>query len=323
LTSDALVALTLHTDRARLSTTLRRWHWWRDLRRIQAEGPDNAFFRWRRWSEILRTAPVRTDPAGRGPVELHLLCHRGDYLCGIWALKTLYLTSRARWPIVIHLQGSTSAGMIRRLRKHFPDVRLVGQREADEKVAQAFAAKHPKLIQARRHSPFMMKLVDFSVFARAERIVVLDSDVLFFRAPVELRAHAETESSSGCLFQRDPASTYNITEEEAAAVFGIHMPACVNTGICVFPRSLVDFELCETVLEHPQVRRPSGWIEQTLFALCAGTRGGVKYLSSDYLISLERGVDYEPLTARHFAGSSRPLLTEEGMPYVIARGVFG
>jgi hypothetical protein len=321
--SDALAGVTLPAYRAKLSTTLRRWRWWRDLRRIQAEGPDNAFFRWWRWTQILRTAPVRTDPAGRGPVELHLLCRRGDYLCAIWALKTLYLTSGTRWPVVIHLQGSTSAGIIRRLRKHFPDVRLVGQREADEKVTQALSAKHPKLVQARWHSPFMMKLVDFTVFARAERIVVLDSDVLFFRAPVELRAYAETETSNGCLFQRDPASTYNITEGEAAAVLGIRMPPCVNTGICVFPRSLIDFELCETLLEHPQVRRASGWIEQTLFALCAGTRGGVKYLSSDYLISLERGVDYGPLTARHFAGPSRPLLTEEGMPYVIARGVLG
>jgi len=169
----------------------------------------------------------------------------------------------------------------------------------------------------------MMKLVDSVVFARAAKIVVLDSDVLFFRAPVELRAQAESDTRDGYLFQRDPASTYNITEEEAAAMFGVRMPSCVNTGICVFPRSLVDVELCEAVLEHPQVRRPSGWIEQTLFALCAGTRGGVKYLSSDYLISLERGVDYDALTARHFAGPSRPLLTEEGMPYVIARGVLG
>jgi hypothetical protein len=308
--------------RAKVSTSLRRRQWWRDLQRIRAEGVGKAFARWRRWSEVLPGAPVRTDPPGQGPVEVHLLCHRGDYLCAIWALKTLCLTSGARWPLVIHVQGVGSASMIRRLRAHFPDARLIEQREADERVMQALSVtKHCKLLEARRHSPFMMKLVDPTLLAGAERIVILDSDVLFFRAPVELQAYVEEGAGDAYLFQRDPVSTYNISAEEVAAAFGIQLPECVNTGIGVFPRSLVDFGLCEKLLEHPKVRHLSGWIEQTLFALCAGARGSVKYLSSDYLISLERGLDYAPLTARHYAGPSRPLLTEEGMPYAVARGV--
>jgi hypothetical protein len=96
---------------------------------------------------------------------------------------------------------------------------------------------------------------------------------------------------------------------------GIRIPERVNSGIAVIPRSLVDLGLCERLLEHPDVRRPSGWIEQTLFALCAGARGQVEYLSPAYVISLERGLDYSGCTARHYAGPSRPLLTEEGMPY--------
>lgn len=308
--------------RSDLSGTLRRWQWWRDLRRIQAEGPGAAFSRWRRWSEILHGAPVRTARPGTGPVEVHLLCHRGDYLCAMWALKTLSLASEMRWPLVIHVQGTPTATMMRRLRSHFPDAVLVGQREADEKVARELSS-HPRLLAARSGSPFMLKLVDPVVFAGARTIVILDSDVLFFKAPLELQAHVEQHSSDTCLFQRDPASTYNITKEEASAAFGIELPDCVNTGIAAFPVSLVDFALCERLLEHPQIRRLSGWIEQTLFALCAGARGRVKYLSSDYLISLERGLDYGTMTARHFAGPSRPLLTEEGMPYAVTRGVLG
>ena len=257
-------------------------------------------------------------------MEVHLLCHRGDYLCAIWALKTLCVTSGARWPLVIHVQGAMTALMRRRLRTHFPDAHIVEQSEADEKVRRALSAtKHPRLLEARRHSPFMMKLIDPTVLARADRIAILDSDVLFFRPPVELQRYVERESGNACLFQRDPMSTYNITAEEAASSFGIQLPERVNSGIAMFPRSLVDFALCERLLEHPKVRRMSGWIEQTLFALCAGTRGTVKYLSSDYMISLERGLNYESLTARHYAGPSRPLLTEEGMPYAVSRGVLG
>lgn len=311
------------TIRARLGAGLRRWPSWRAVRRIQAEGPGNAFRRWRTWSEVLGTAPVRADVPGRGSAEVHLLCHRGDYLCAIWALKTLYSTSRARWPAVIHLQGAATPGMRRRFWRHLPDALLIEQGEADAAVGQALGTRYPRLRESRRQSPFMMKLVDSCLLAHAERLIILDSDVLFFRAPLELQAHAEGGPAGRWWFQRDPVSTYNVTEAEASAAFGIRMPEQVNTGIAVIPRTLVDLELCERVLEHPDVGRPTGWIEQTLFALCAGTRGEVGYLPSSYIVSLERGLDYDRLTARHFAGPSRPLLTEEGMPYAALRGCLG
>jgi hypothetical protein len=266
---------------------------------------------------------VYADVPGRSPVEVHLLCHRGDHLCAIWALKTLYRTSGVRWPAVVHIQGVCTAAMKRRLRKHVPDARIIRQEDADARVLDALAGRYPRLVEARRASPFMMKLIDPVLLAGADRIVILDSDVLFFRDPCELRAHVEQAPADAWLFQQDPVSTYNVTKDEAASTLGIHIPERVNSGIAVVPRSLVDFELCERLLEHPDVRRPSGWIEQTLFALCAGARGRVEYLSTSYVISLERGLDYGACTARHYAGPSRPLLTEEGMPYATLHGCLG
>jgi hypothetical protein len=213
--------------------------------------------------------------------------------------------------------------MMRRFRAHLPDARIILQDEADPRVRQVLDARFPRLTEARRQSPFMMKLIDPAVLAGAERIIILDSDVLFFRDPRELRAHVEQAPADAWLFQRDPVSTYNITEDVAASALGIRIPERVNSGIAVVPRSLIDFGLCERLLEHPDVRRPSGWIEQTLYALCAGARGRVDYLSSLYVVSLDRGIDYDAVTARHYAGPSRPLLTEEGMPYALVQGCIG
>lgn len=308
------------SQRARFGASLRQRYWWRTIRRIQAEGVARAFRRWRQWSHVLATAPVYADVPGRSPVEVHLLCHRGDHLCAIWALKSLYRTSGVRWPAVIHVQGVCTAAMLRRFRTHVPDARLVLQDDADARVREALGDRCPRLVEARRQSPFMMKLIDPVLWATAERIVILDSDVLFFRDPRELRAHVEQAPADTWLFQRDPASTYNVTEEVAASALGVRIPERVNSGIAVVPRSLVDLDRCERWLEHPDVRRPSGWIEQTLFALCAGAKGRVQYLSPSYVISLEHGLDYDGFTARHYAGPSRPLLTDEGMPYATLRG---
>jgi hypothetical protein len=309
--------------RARLGAELRQWYWWRTLRRVQVEGAGTAFRRWQQWSQVLATASVHAESPGRSPVEVHLLCHRGDHLCAIWALKTLYRTSGLRWPAVIHLQGVCTAAMERRFRSHVPDARVILQDEADARVLRALTKCHPRLLEARCQSPFMMKLIDPVLLGSAERIVILDSDVLFFRDPRELRTHVEQAPADSWLFQRDPASTYNVTKDVAASALGIRIPERVNSGIAVIPRALVDLDLCERLLEHPDVRRPSGWIEQTLFALCAGARGRVEYLSPSYLISPERGLDYDAFTARHYAGPSRPLLTQEGMPYAVLQGCLG
>ena len=309
--------------RGRMGEELRQWYLWRTLRRIQAEGAARAFHRSRQWRRVLSTPPVRADAPGRSPVEVHLLCHRGDHLCAIWALKTLYRMSGMRWPAVIHVQGRCTSTMLRRFHAHLPDARVITQDEADARVFEALDERCLGLIDARRQSPFMMKLIDPVVLSAADRIVILDSDVLFFREPSQLRAHVEAASAERWLFQRDPVSTYNVTEDVAASALGIRIPERVNSGIAVVPRRLVDLDLCERLLEHPDVRRPSGWIEQTLFALCAGARGNVEYLSSSYLISLDRGLDYAGCTARHYAGPSRPLLTEEGMPYAALHGCLG
>ena len=309
--------------RTQIGATLRQSYWWRVLRRVQAEGVVRAFHRWRQWSQVLATAPVTADVPGRSSVEIHLLCHRGDHLCAIWALKSFYRTSGVRWSAVIHVQGACTAAMMRRFRRHVPGARLILQDEADTRVHQRLGDRYPRLIEARRQSPFMMKLIDPVLLTQADRIVILDSDVLFFREPRELCAHVLSAPPDTWLFQRDPQSTYNLTEADAQSAFGIRLPERVNSGIAVVPRALVDLDLCERLLEHPDVRRPSGWIEQTLYALCAGARGRVEYLSPSYVISLERGLDYDGVTARHYAGPSRPLLTEEGMPYAAVNGCLG
>ncbi|HME06663.1 MAG TPA: hypothetical protein VKG25_06415, partial [Bryobacteraceae bacterium] len=54
---------------------------WISFRRAQTEGLLNAFRRYRLWTEILRTDPVKTDaPGAAQPVEIHLLCYWRDYL---------------------------------------------------------------------------------------------------------------------------------------------------------------------------------------------------------------------------------------------------
>jgi hypothetical protein len=304
-----------------LSRYLRRSSTWVALRQLQYEGMWRANRRWRLWSRVLSTPPIITEPVGQdAPVEVHVLCYGRDYLCALWALKSFYHFARVSYPLVIHVQGDVPRRVTARLHRHFPAARLILQAEADATVEAWLRSRGLlRVLAARQRTPFMLKLTDFPVMSESAHLLTLDSDVLFFRFPAELVMAARAPSSI-TLFQRDPESTYNISEERALSQLGIRLAPKVNTGIMVFPRDSLDLIRCEEYLGDPDVARPSGWIEQTLHALCASEHGRVAYLPESYLVSLETDVNLDSLVARHYAGPSRPLLTSEGMQALIRAG---
>jgi hypothetical protein len=306
--------------RQHLSQYLRRSSTWVAFRRLQYDGMWRTNRRWRLWSRILTTPPIITDPVGTTPVELHVLCYERDYLCALWALKSFYHFAGVTCPLIIHVQGDVSRRVIVRLRRHFPAARVIAQAEADVAVETWLRSRGlVRLLAARQRTPFMLKLTDFPVLSESTHLLTLDSDVLFFRSPAELVTAVRAPSPMS-LFQRDPESTYNISEERALSELGIRLAPKVNTGIMVFPRESLDLLSCEEYLGNPDVARPTGWIEQTLHALCASAHGSVTYLPDSYLVSLATNVDLESLVARHYAGPSRPLLTSEGMQELVRAG---
>jgi hypothetical protein len=291
------------------------------FRRWQREGFLKAFRRHWIWRKVLATPPVRTLSRSSDAVEVHIVCHRLDYLAAIWALKTFYHASRVDFPLVIHVNGAAGRVVFDRLRGHFPDATILTRDLADGLVEpRLIAGGFPRLAAARRASPFMIKLTDVPLLAEGAVVLGIDSDVLFFEEPREILERC-ARPTRGYLFQRDPESTYNISQADALREFGIRLAPRVNTGFLVYPRDLPDMAAFERYLGHPGVARPNGFIEQTLYALHASELEAVKYLPERYLIALQTGLSYDGLAARHFAGPTRPLLTSEGMPRVLQSGL--
>jgi hypothetical protein len=288
---------------------------WVAMRRWQREGFLRAFRRHQLWKRVLKTRPVRTAPRSKIATEIHLLCHRLDYLSAIWALKTFYRTSSVDFPLVVHVNGNAERQVYDRLQVHFPDATVIPRADADQEIEPLLAASYPRLLEARRASPFMPKLTDFPLLARGTTVLAIDGDILFFSQPQELLKRA-TNAGAGYTFQRDPESTYNLSEAEALSELGIRLAPRVNTGLMVYRRELPDLSAFERYLRHPGVARPNGFIEQTVYALHASQVGGVEYFSDKYALSLQAGLSYEGIAARHYAGPSRTLLSTEGIPEV-------
>jgi hypothetical protein len=146
----------------------------------------------------------------------------------------------------------------------------------------------------------------------AERVISLDSDVLFFRRPAELiDPPARTN-----VFNLDCGYWYSLSADDLAARFGVRPVERLNAGLSCIWRESVDFGFVERCLADPALRG-GGWLtEQTVHALNS-TRYGVAHLPDTYHVG-PGGPTVEGLVCKHYPGPVRRLLYEEGMRHLVA-----
>ena len=170
--------------------------------------PGGLLLRFRQWSRhglvtayyrdvvrprILSTAPIRGTTDRR--CELHVLTSRKDWLNLIWSLKSFYRFSQRGYSLCIHEDGTVPQEGLRQLRHHFPEARLVLRASADER-AERELRQYPRSMEFRRTNLLAPKVFDFISYLESERMLLFDSDLLFFDAPGELLRRIDDPSYS-------------------------------------------------------------------------------------------------------------------------------
>ena len=167
---------------------------------------------------------------------------------------------------------------------------------------------------------YLRRAIDFRVSAAADRALFLDSDVLFFGRPAEL-LEAATDRRRCNLFNKDLNNAYALTPDEAQRRFGVRPVEMLNAGLCLICRESIRLEKADRYLGEPEIMMARHFADQLLYAML-GASFPTAHLPPTYHLSEEPGLTAggHPVTARHYAGVSRPLLFSEGMPALIERG---
>jgi hypothetical protein len=271
-------------------------------------------------SSILKTAPHPVSRcADDAELEIHILCYWRDYLQAVWALKTFYRFARVDSPLVVHIDGFITRRMRRVFTRHFPGARIVGQDESD-KIAVPLLAKRGliRTLSERTRNVFVRKMLDFNLLARGRKILVLDSDILFFGRPTDLLD--ATLEGSDALFMRDCSYSYTAPLGVIERIVGTPVIPYLNAGLGILNPAALDLETIEDCLQHSEVvEGDPTFLEQTLYAVGL-RRSRVSHLPPSYLLSMDSGQGFRGLLARHYAGDSRELMTTEGMTHLIGQG---
>lgn len=263
---------------------------------------------------ILHTAPIAhtDDPA----CEIHVLTSADDWLNLLWALKTFYSWSRCRFALCIHDDGTLPAKALAHLRAAFPAARLISRAEADAQVGPLLA-DFPRCRALRARNRFTLKLFDFHAALAADRMLLLDSDILFFRRPDTLLALIADPECRHNSLNRDWRYGYSFASEDAQPPLDCPLPPLINYGLGLVHRGSAPLAWIEEFLALPGICETECVIEQTLAALCSA-RFGYRMLPAEYDVHM--GARRPDAPSRHYCGPLRPLMYGEGIRDLVRGG---
>lgn len=262
--------------------------------------------------QILATPPIRTPDR---TCEVHVLTSQGDWLNLIWALKSFYLHSGRRFTLCIHDDGTLRDLARTELRAAFPDARLISREEADSRVNPLLAG-FPRSREFRATNTLALKVFDFRAFLDAARMMIFDSDILFFAAPMELLRILETSDRNS--LNRDWRAGYTLDPAAIPSALNFKLPELINSGLGLIHKESIRYEWIEEFLTLPGILSHPHQIEQTLIALCSA-KFGFTMLPAEYDIHL--GPRRPGVPCRHYTGPIRHLMYSEGVRALAADGI--
>lgn len=259
---------------------------------------------------ITDTAPVTG--LEEDTCEIHVLTSSDDVLNLMWALKSFYHASERRYPLCIHDDGSLDDEHAAMLQHHFPDARVIDRERADADVLPTLE-DYPHAHSFRAENHLAPKLFDFVHYLEGDRMMLLDSDVLFFEEPTELLRRIEDPDYDKNTVNADVDTAYTVSLDDVEEHFGFRPVERFNSGLGLIHADSLRHEWIDEFLQLPNARSHFWRIEQTMFALCS-CRYGVELLPEPYNVFLESGVR-GPI--RHYVGAVRHLMYKEGIARLV------
>ena len=281
---------------------------YRELRRVLKHGPG---YPWRRYiapADILKRITFHTDEVA--DVTVCVLTSRTDWLMCLWSLASFYNFSGLRLPLLIYSDGTLKTPHIARIKDVFPNARIVDPMAADAAVQQALSG-FPKCRQFRASQPCARRIIDLPLLCKSKSILMLDSDILFFRRPEELVECVTAHCSGRFIFERDMQDAYFESPENIRKMFQVEVAPQVNCGIMLADVSNFNYGQIEKWLGYDGVGKHP-WAEQTLWAMYAG-KGRTMFLSEPYDVSMSAGIEPEAVM-KHYIKPIRDYMYTQGIP---------
>lgn len=274
--------------------------------------PQLAYYKNIYRKRILGSIPVNCSP--ESDFTVHTLVGERDILNALWALKTFYHFSGLRPKLFVHGDGSLSEGSIELLSTHFKNSTVIKRLDADSQMPSFLQGyKHLSDFRAKRNFHCVLKLLDILRFSSSENILVLDSDVLFFNSPEQIKTSINRGQP---FYNRDYKCSYVKGAKSFASEQKIKLKTQVNAGLMFLNKQfyLEQLGFMDTffrkIVAYPAPSNINVY-EQTLHAILM-SKCDATSLDARYQIS-KRGIDDSTVTHHFVNDGSRNRFYTDGL----------
>lgn len=278
------------------------------------------YYWWKRFKDIEDTPQMSVSPCDTTDViQVHMLTGVKQHVDLLYAAKSFLLHYGSPASVVVHGDSSVEEEHIERIKRHLPGVKVFSKKERDEIVEPELEIRGlKKCAEFRRSNVLAAKVIDTHLLATAKRILILDTDCLFFKPPQELRQLA-AQAHMPSVVSKDPSSCpYSLPLDKLNEYFSISMKPNINSGLCLIETSLVDLELVEKWLSTPGCPVTSYFAEQTIIAGLV-SRSNMMMLSDEYNVGRLKDeasckfIHY----CGHYLGSTRLAMKRTGQAIIL------
>lgn len=118
--------------------------------------------------------------------EVHILCQKNDIGMLEWALKSFLYFSKLCPNIIVHDDGSFDKKSASVLESKFRNLRVLFKAEADQLIKD-YPGLSDDIRKYRDNGPsIILEFFDLFLLSKAKKVMVCDSDILFFKRPDEI-----------------------------------------------------------------------------------------------------------------------------------------
>ncbi len=264
-------------------------------------------------SLLAKTSPFLKK--GQPVYELHVLCQKSDVWMLTWSLKSLLFHSTLTPKVIIHNDGSLDQFACYHLKRIFSNIRIISRQEADATVLPKIP-KTSKLYKYRSEGhPLLLDLIDPIIYAENDKLVVLNSDILFFKTPREVDDFIINQSDTDVLVSRQPKSYVMAISSDYVNKHSLIQKEAgyINCGITLLNRKAISLEDSVDFFEHCLLPIKDYLVEAMGWVALVG-KTNFKFLPDDtYHI---KGMLHENTIAKHFTSGRRHELYGYGIAHV-------
>jgi len=216
--------------------------------------------------EAAKLMPLLPEFPGTTPVTLHLMTGKRFWYQSVFCLHSFARTSRVSVRAELYDDGSLDEEYSALLTRLGPGVRIHTFETAKENLDRFLpAAKFPTLRERWLNYPNIRKLTDVHLGERGWKLVI-DSDLLFFRAPDFLLSWLSAPKVPAHAV--DCSESYGYGRPLLERLAGAPIPPLVNVGLCGLRSDELDWEKIESwCTELIAKERTNYFLEQALVAM--------------------------------------------------------